>query len=248
MPRLSFISDTDLINHVRQTLNTYKSTLKSINLAKFNSNIIDPIKLTFDSKVYNKDMEQILIEEIARQRDKTNTNAIGYFHQNIFKYFHNCIVPKSGFDIVYSCKDDQKIYVELKNKHNTMNSSSSQKTYMKFLSQVLNYNNCQCYLVEIIAKKSQNIPWTIKLDGKSISNDRIKRVSIDKFYEEITGEENAFYNLCDVLPHVVDEILLDDETLEIEEDSVIVELKEKNPNLLKAIYLLAFPTYNGYRK
>ena len=89
MAYLDYISDDNLIKHIKATLSTYSETIKSINLDKFNSNLIDPIKLTFDSNVYNKNMETIIKEEIARQRDKTNTNAIGYFHQNIFKYFKN---------------------------------------------------------------------------------------------------------------------------------------------------------------
>ena len=60
----------------------YGETLKSIDLRKFNQNIIDPIKLTFDSNVYGKTFEQIIDDEIFRQRDKTNSNIIGYFHQN----------------------------------------------------------------------------------------------------------------------------------------------------------------------
>lgn len=131
MAYLDFISDENLIKHIKETLSTYSETIKSIDLSKFNSNLIDPIKLTFDSNVYNKDMETIIKEEIARQRDKTNTNAIGYFHQNIFKYFRNCEVPEHGFDVIFTKNDGSKIYIELKNKHNTMNSSSSQKTYMK---------------------------------------------------------------------------------------------------------------------
>jgi len=47
-----------------------------INLSAFNDNLIDPIKLTFDSKVYNKTIESIIEEEIMRQIDKSNTNQI----------------------------------------------------------------------------------------------------------------------------------------------------------------------------
>ena len=161
MSYLNFISDEDLKNHIKKTLSTYSDTIKSINLDKFNSNLIDPIKLTFDSNVYNKDMETIVKEEIARQRDKTNTNAIGYFHQNIFKYFNNCEVPEHGFDIIFTKPNGNKIYVELKNKHNTMNSSSSQKTYAKLSSKALEEPSCECFLVEIIARKSQNIAFMI---------------------------------------------------------------------------------------
>ena len=246
MAYLNFISDEDLKNHIKKTLATYSDTIKSINLDKFNSNLIDPIKLTFDSNVYNKNMETIIKEEIARQRDKTNTNAIGYFHQNIFKYFNNCEVPDHGFDIIFTKPNGNKIYVELKNKHNTMNSSSSQKTYAKLSSKALEEPSCECFLVEIIARKSQNIAWYISLDGQRVGNEKVRRVSIDKFYEIVTGEKDAFAKLCKILPSIIDEIISQNEQLSVEEDTVIEELREKDGNLLKALYLLAFSTYEGF--
>ena len=147
---ISFISEQDFRNHVSKTLATYNDTLKSIDLLSFNSNLIDPIKLLFDKSVYNKSVEDIIKLEIHRQRDKTNTNAIGYFHQNMFKYIANCDVPKQGWDVVFTNPaTHKKTYVEMKNKHNTMNSASSQKTYMKMQNQILNDSNSTCYLVEV---------------------------------------------------------------------------------------------------
>jgi|GEM_PF-6631994 len=43
--------------------------------------------MLFDSFVFNKDLETIIESEIIRQKDKSNNNIIGYFHQNIFQYF-----------------------------------------------------------------------------------------------------------------------------------------------------------------
>lgn len=80
--KLDFISQRGFENHVTNTLKQYKETLKSINLERFNSNLIDPIKLLFDKNVFNKSFEEIIKLEIHRQRDKTNSNIIGYFHQN----------------------------------------------------------------------------------------------------------------------------------------------------------------------
>jgi len=94
---LSFISSIDLFNHVKKTIEQYRFT---IDLKQFNQNIIDPIKLTFDSKVYNKTLQEVVESEILRQLDKTNNNHIGYFHQNIFKYFGNgWVVPEKGFEL-----------------------------------------------------------------------------------------------------------------------------------------------------
>ena len=57
---LDFISDSDLFNHVEDTVKKFRY---SINLEKFNKNIIDPIKLLFDSKVYKKSFEDIILEK-----------------------------------------------------------------------------------------------------------------------------------------------------------------------------------------
>ncbi len=151
-----------------------------INLHKFNKNLIDPIKLTFDAKIYKKSIAEIIELEVARQIDKSNNNQIGYFHQDIFNYIggEDWIVPKQGFDII---NNKAKIYVEMKNKHNTMNSSSSQKTFIKMQSQINLEPNSICMLVEVIAKQSQNIPWVISIDATQVKNNKIRRVSIDKY-------------------------------------------------------------------
>ena len=190
-------------------------------------------------------MIETIENEIVRQRDKTNNNAIGYFHQNMFKYIKNCDVPQTGFDVVYDNGVD-KIYVEMKNKHNTMNSSSSQKTYMRMLNQILKEDNCKCYLVEIIAKHSQNIIWKVSLDNETVSNERIKRVSIDKFYEEVTGDKDAFYKICKVLPEVIDKIIEENKQFAVEDDTVILELLNIDEDILKSLYLLAFKEYEGF--
>ena len=166
---LSFISEKDFKNHVRATIMKYGEKLESYDLKRFNSNLIDPIKLIFDKSVYHTSWEEIVNNEIFLQRDKSNNNDIGYFHQNIFSYFEGCEVPQAGWDVIYRNPDGiqmpdgdvvHTLYVEMKNKHNTMNSASSAKTYIKMQGQILEDDDCACFLVEAIAKRSQNIKWT----------------------------------------------------------------------------------------
>lgn len=248
MWNLNFITRNDLKEHIKNTIATYEKTLDGIDLSRFNSNIVDPIKMVFDSKVYRKSFEEVIKDELVRQRDKTNSNAIGYFHQNMFKYIKNCEVPKEGFDVIFTQNDGRKIYVEMKNKHNTMNSSSSQKTYMRMLNKIANDANAICFLVEVIAKNSQNIVWKVSVDGERVENEKIRRVSIDKFYDIVTGDKDAFFKICMILPELIDEIIEEHKELQVSSDSVIDELREKNPNLLKALYLLAFKEYEGFDK
>lgn len=243
---LNFITREDFKSHVAETIKTYGETLQAINLVKFNSNIIDPIKLTFDSKVYQKSLDEIIDDEIARQRDKSNTNAIGYFHQKIFKYIDKCEVPEEGWDIIYSKDDGTKIVVEMKNKHNTMNGASSRDTYIEMQNHIIHNPDDLCYLVEVISLRSQNEVWTKTIDKKKVSSEKIRKVSVDQFYSEVTGDPLAFKKLCDVLPSIIEEVVNENEELTVEEDTVLEELRAKDPDLLKALYLLAFERYEGF--
>ena len=206
-------------------------------------NLPDPIKLTFDARIYRKDIEFVIESEVLRQIDKSNTNHIGYFHQNIFRYIGNgWQIPAQGYDLI----NPQLMYfVEIKNKHNTMNSSSAQKTYMRMQNTLLSHPKATCMLVEVIAKKSQNVIWKITVDGSSVSNEKIRRVSIDKFYELVTGDRTAFKRLCEELPTIISDVI-DNYPVETVSNSVIPELKEIDSNLLKSIYLHSFRRYEGF--
>ena len=268
---ISFISYEDFKDHVRKTIESYGDKLKPIDVKQFNSNIIDPIKMIFDKAVYNKDWEQLINSEIFRQRDKSNTNEIGYFHQKIFSYMDNCTVPpngqEGGWDVIYkpengiSIDENNKVgtvYVEMKNKHNTMNSSASAKTYLKMQAQLLSDDDCACFLVEAIAKRSQSIIWKTTVDKMKVSHRKIGRVSVDKFYELVTGEEDAFFQICQVLPEIVAEVINEKGgSLTVPTDTVYEELKKEADDfedlsddqaMIMAMYLLGFSSYNGFRE
>ena len=112
---LGFITDEQVFSHVRETVEKYRYL---INLAEFNKNLIDPIKLTFDAGVYRQTIQQTIEAECNRQIDKTNTNHIGYFHQNMFKLAGDgWEVPKNGADGGFDVTNHEKhIFCEVKNK------------------------------------------------------------------------------------------------------------------------------------
>lgn len=239
---LGFISDVDIFNHVKNTVLKYKAL---IDLTRFNKNVIDPIKLTFDAKVYGKTFEEIIESECIRQIDKANNNHIEYFHQNLFSYADNgWYVPETGFDVA---NDRRKIYVEMKNKYNTMNSDTAQTTYIKMQDQLLRVSNSTCMLVEVIAKQSQDRPWKITLDNQQYEHDNIRRVSIDKFYDIVFGDPNAFMKLCKALPRILDDVISDTHENLIE-NRVYSELQEVSADTFKSLYLLAFENYEGFNR
>lgn len=246
---LGFVSDEEIYNHVKSTVLQYR---RSINLKQFNKNIIDPIKLTFDSKIYGQTMSQTIESECIRQIDKTNNNRIGYFHQYLFKLAGNgWEVPangdKGGFDVL---NDNLFIYAEVKNKHNTMNSASTSATYLKMLDKVMRSGNrATCYLVEAIARQSQDIVWeaTITQNGhkEKYNWPSIHRISMDKFYEIVFGEKDAFFKLCKALPKILDDVISEDESAKLK-NTVYDELDKTD--FYKSLYLLAFKTYEGFDK
>ncbi len=266
--KLDYISEEDFTKHVEATIEKYGEKLESFDTKRFNKNIIDPIKLIFDKTVYQSTWEEMVGNEIFRQRDKSNNNDIGYFHQTIFQYLDNCHAPdngkEGGWDVIYENEAGiqlpegdvvHKIYVEMKNKHNTMNSASTGKTYIKMQNQLLNDDDCACFLVEAIAQKSQNITWNPTVDGKKISHKRIRRVSLDHFYALVTGEEDAFYQMCMVLPEVIETVVNRTGDVKVPHDTVAEELKriaelsgEKSEDLSMAfaVYMLGFSSYNGF--
>lgn len=265
---IDFISEEDFKAHVESTIEKYGEKLESYDIVKFNKNIIDPIKLIFDKNVYGLSWEAIIENEISRQRDKANNNDIGYFHQRIFQYMKNCHVPdngkEGGWDVIYKNQDGIKlpdgdivhtVYVEMKNKHNTMNSSAAGKTYIKMQNQLLKDDDCACFLVEAIAKESQNIKWCTTVDNSKVSHKRIRRVSLDQFYALITGEEDAFFQICMSLPNVVSEVSKRSSKVKVPKDTVVDEIKsiadkiamdDKDVSMATAIYLLGFSSYNGF--
>lgn len=268
---IDFISHDDFKKHVAKTIERYGDKLESYDIKKFNSNLIDPVKMIFDKAVYGEDWKTLISNEIFRQRDKTNNNEIGYFHQRLFDYLDGCHVPpngkEGGWDVIYDAPDGyevsegdvvHKIYVEMKNKHNTMNSSAASKTYIKMQNQLLQDDDCACFLVEAIAKRSQNIVWKTTVDKRKVSHKRIRRVSIDKFYGIVTGEPDAFYQICMVLPSVVDEVFTESSGIVNQpNDTVYDELVKKAEKLdvessdmamLLAMYMLGFSTYDGFNE
>ena len=235
---LGFISDADIFKHVEETVKLYST---STNLDAFNKNIIDPIKLTFDSKVYGRSLKETITNECIRQMDKSNNNSIGYFHQNIFKYAGNgWTVPKEGFDVV---NNDLHIFVEMKNKHNTMNSASAQKTYINMQNKLLEDDKSTCMLVEVIASRSQDKPWIVSVNKKQFCNEHIRRVSMDKFYEIVFGDKDAFCKLCKAIPKILDDVVIKAKT---SGNTVFSELEAISPDINKSLFLLAFKTYEGF--
>ena len=67
---IKFIGEEQFKTHVAKTIAEYGDNLQPYDIKKFNSNLIDPIKMIFDKNVYNESWSELVKSEIFRQRDK----------------------------------------------------------------------------------------------------------------------------------------------------------------------------------
>lgn len=72
-------------------------------------------------------------------------------------------------------------------------------------------------------------------------------MSLDKFYELVFGDSTAFYKLCMALPQIIEDVVREDKTLAMK-NTVYKELPKEHADLLTALYLLAFSTYEGFEQ
>ncbi len=202
---LNYITDEHLLKCIANLHKSYIKAKNDISRARFYENKIDTIKLTFDSKFNDIDQESLIQTELLRQIDKSINNSIGTFHEEILGGIDGFEIGKlSGFDIKAT---DDTLFADIKNKHNTMNSSASESLFQKLAHYADTYKKANCYWVQILAKSSFNTKWTGIINGKEYSHSRVYKISGDQFYKILTNEEDAFVQLYKILPAAIDDYL-----------------------------------------
>jgi len=202
---VQFISDEHFLFCIGNLHNAYLKAKRGITEKKLYGNKLDIIKLTFDAKFNGLDEKQLIEAEISRQIDKSINNFIGTFHEQILggmKGFQ--IGVASGFDIKAT---DDTLFADIKNKHNTMNSSSAESLFQKLATFANWYKKADCYWVQILAKRSFCEHWSGEINGKEYSHSRVFAISGDKFYALLSGEEDAFSQLYRALPIAIEDYL-----------------------------------------
>ncbi len=202
---VSFVTDDHLLSCIDGLYKSYQKAKNNISKKTFYANKVDTIKLTFDSKFNNIDEQDLIQSEILRQIDKSINNSIGTFHEQVLGGISGFEVGNlSGFDI--KAKDDT-LFADIKNKHNTMNSSSAEALFQKLARYADTYKKSKCYWVQILAKSSFEEPWRGEINSKEYSHSRVFKISGDKFYALLSGNEDALFQLYKSLPIAIDDYL-----------------------------------------
>lgn len=246
---VSFITDDHLLRCIENLYKSYIDAKKEFTKVKFYKNKVDTFKLTFDSKFNELSEEELIKLEMARQIDKSVNNAIGTFHEEVLGGIEGFSSGKlSGYDIK---AEDSSLFAEIKNKHNTMNSSSAESAFQKLARFADDNRKAKCYLVQILAKQSFLRKWEGIINGKEYSHSRVFIVSGDRFYGLLTGDENALYNLYKVLPIAIDDFLRSIDVSSEKENNILCDIstdsKNTNRNLLDEITFQNFYYYTGFK-
>src|SRR5690606_3441532 len=231
--------------------NAYINAKNDISKRKFYKNKIDTFKLTFDSKFNGINEEDLVQSEILRQIDKSINNSIGTFHEQLLGGIAGYEVGNlSGFDIK---ANDDTLFADIKNKHNTMNSSSAEALFQKLARFADDYKKANCYWVQILAKGSFNEHWRGDINGKEYSHSRVFKISGDRFYAILSNQDDAFLQLYKALPIAIKDYLQGIKAKdEINENSIFEDIKEssnkKERNILEQITFENYSYYLGFDK
>ncbi|MCX2681032.1 Eco47II family restriction endonuclease [Galbibacter sp. EGI 63066] len=245
---VDFVTDEHLLKCISNLYLSYVEAKKGFTKSKFYKNKVDTFKLTFDSKFNELSEEELIKLEMSRQIDKSVNNAIGTFHEEILGGIDGYSSGKlSGYDIK---ADDNTLFAEIKNKHNTMNSSSAESAFQKLARYADDNRQAKCYLVQILAKKSFLKKWEGIINRKEYSHSRVFMISGDKFYGLLTGDNNAFYKLYKALPIAVNDFLKTIDKNSANKNTILNDIsegaKKSKRSIMDEITFENFYYYSGF--
>ncbi|MBE6500476.1 MAG: Eco47II family restriction endonuclease [Methanobrevibacter thaueri] len=204
---LDFISDEDFLECVKKVVDSYQfpNETTPTTILEESKNTIDGFKTIFDVSVNQISFEEWSKFELTRQQDKTINNKIGEFHQELLGKIDGWVDLGVGDETEIDLKKaDNTVFVELKNKYNTMNSSSTKTCREKLEKVIEKYPNATAYWAYVINKdyKSENRVWAYQ----NRKDERIRRISGDKLYELVTGDPKALEKTMDAIPKAIVEL------------------------------------------
>lgn len=243
---VGFVSDAHLLACIGNLYDAYQRAKNNISKKNFYSNKVDTIKLTFDSKFNDIDEEKLIQTEILRQIDKSINNSIGTFHEQVLGGIKGFEAGNlTGYDIKAI---DNTLFADIKNKHNTMNSSAAEALFQKLKRYADDYKQAKCYWVQILAKSSFCELWSGDINGKEYSHSRVYKISGDQFYALLTGQNDALFQLYKALPIAIKDYLKTVETNEdILENSALKEIKSQTKTSKRTVLdQITFDNYGYY--
>ena len=213
---VSFVSDEIFLEEVKKVVDAY-ATDEDLSKTPWevlsnSRETIDQFKTIFDIYSNKFSLTDWINFEIPRQHDKTASNRVGDFHQNLLGRVDGWVNlgrgHKTGMDLK---NEDGSIWIELKNKYNTMNSSSLRDTRFKCEELAEKYPDAKIYWAYIVSQNYESFDktWEYTDNKENVVhkvNDNIRNIAGEQVYTLVTGDETAFEQLFDALPKAINDI------------------------------------------
>jgi len=210
--QIKFLKYEKLYNLCYNIVLTWQKSVKAKDVDLYR-NIIDPFSAIFDASFHNISLTEWLQFEKIRQIQKTFQNEIGSFHQKLLGSIEGWENLETG-GVVDVINKERKIIAEVKNKFNTTKGNHKIAIYDDLNNLLENkYYGYSAYYVSIISKKIINKPFTPsdnKTKEKRLQNLNIIEIDGNSFYEIVTGDRNAIYQIYQVIPAILSDILKND--------------------------------------
>ena len=176
----------------------YKSKITGFGINEFLETGVDPFRFTTNVSIWG--LKSAIRKEIEHKIEMTLENLVGDFHENYLgNVFHVptntrwVMIPEGDIPGIDIANHESKIYLQIKSKHNSMNSSSSKK-----LAQELGD------LAEKLPEATVGCAWVVATQKrKAIGENTIAEVGVcykgNKVYEYITGEKDELNKVLEEL-------------------------------------------------
>lgn len=273
MSYVSFMSDEHLLYCISFLYTKYAEIKSQYTLKNFYSNQIDPIKLIFDMKFFGVSEEEKITEQINVQIDKTISNYMGTFHELLIGGINGYTAHKVGDGFEITDEQREKLLANIENIHNTIIAAELYNLYIKLESFLNDKSNAKAYYVQIISKDGNTLSdtenWVLRMktdpltdrkfldsSKKNVSkivknNKNVFMISADRFYEILTGNKNAFAEICNALPFAINDFLSRNSLEPLTDNSIAFkELRstsqENNVSLSTQLMNDTFKNYIGF--
>lgn len=188
-------------------------------------NTLDCFSASIDAVVQGISLDQWMIQERERQKQKTKQNQIGSLHEDIMGSIPGVVKLDVG-NVIDIISEQKMLIAEVKNKHNTTKGNHKVAIYDDLSDTLKRYPGYTAYYVEVLPKGKARYdkPFTPS-DNKSHTqrpvNRNIRVIDGFSFYSLLTGCDDALEELYKSLPELVSEIVYENFDERIDPNNVL---------------------------
>ena len=225
-------------------INGYRSKIDGFSVDDFLKTGVDPFRFSVNVSIWG--LKLAVRKEIEHKIEMALENLIGDFHENYLgNATHNPSktnwekIPEGQIPGIDIANKNQKIYLQIKSKHNSMNSSSAAKLAQELRETSGLYPDAIVGCIWIVATQTR------KAIGENIISEVAACYKGNKSYEFVTGEEEELNSVLlsslRIIPKILEDIDLgtyeDEKGKEVKKDfaKLLDEAADKVSNSLEVM-------------